>query len=63
MRETSNDKSVSILEENETEASKKEKDLKYLKIKAKNKRFDIIKSYEKDNEKKKKKVLKGIILD
>ena len=50
MRDTSNDKSVSILEENETEDSKKEKDLKYLKIKSKNKRFDIIKRNEKEKE-------------
>ena len=56
-RETSNDKSVSIIEENESPSQKKLKDLKYLSIKSKNKKFNKIKSNEKDNEKNKVKSL------
>ena len=47
-RENSNDKS--IIEENESEEVKKEKDLKYLKLKSKNKRFNVIKQKEKEKE-------------
>ena len=56
-RETSNDKSVSIIEENESKSQKKVKDLKYLSIKSKNKKFNIMKSQEKDNDKNKIKSL------
>ncbi len=52
-RETSNDKSASIIEEKESKSQKKMKDLKYLSIKSKHKKFNIMKSKEKDNDKNK----------